>query len=279
MSKKNSTLEADIAQPVDVEETQALATVEAGGELALNDMYEADAGAGLEDMGSGDVATPFLSVLQKGSPQVDETDKRYIAGARPGMILNTLTGELYDGKTGIRVIACGYQKLYTEWTPRDSGGGFKGHHHESSATIATSTVDDKGKRHATNGNLLVDTAYYFVLAVPDSGPFQAMVSMSSTQLKKSRKWNSLMKGILLKKKDGRSFNPPMFSHAYLLKTEPESNDQGSWYGWNITADGMVTDRDLYDIARAFNEQVKSGTVRTGPPPQDGDAATTGDVPF
>jgi hypothetical protein len=283
--QKTATTEADSAQTPEVEpvetqdQTMAVTTVEGALPVALNDMYAEDAGAGLDDMSASDLAMPFLAIIQKSSPQVDELNtQKYMPNAKAGMILNTLTGDLYDGKTGVPVLACGYQKLFTEWTPRDQGGGFQGHHHEDSPVIKNSKVDDKNKRHTPNGNLLVDTAYYFTLAVPDSGMFQAMVSMSSTQLKKSRKWNSLMKGIVLKTKAGKSFTPPMYSHIYLLQTEPESNDQGSWYGWKITTVKMLDDMDLLQLAKKFNDQIKSGAVRTGPPPSE-EAQATSDVPF
>lgn len=279
MSKQKNTVtaEAEISEPIETQ-TTAVSTVESGLPAELNEMYEADAGAGVDEMSGADLAIPFLSIIQKMSPQVDETTPKYIEGAKPGMILNTLTNELYDGKVGIPAIACGYQKLYTEWTPRDQGGGFLGHHHEDSLVVKNSKVDEKNKRHTANGNILVDTAYYFVFAMPKDGMFQAIVSMASTQLKKSRKWNSLMKGIILRNKAGKAFTPPMYSHVYLLQTEPESNDQGSWYGWKITTVKMVDDVDLMQTAKRFNEQVKSGAVRTGPPPSE-ETASNPDVPF
>jgi hypothetical protein len=229
---------------------------------------------------------PFLTILQKGSPQVDDTSKKYVEGAKAGMIYNTLTGELYDGKgAGIHVIPCGYLKQYTEWTPRDEGGGFLGHHAEGSSVVKNSTVDDKGKRwtagHKTN---LVDTAYYFLLVRVGDAWSQAMLSMSSTQLKASRKWNSLMSGIVLKNRDGKTFKPPMFSHVYLMKTIAQENDSGSWYGWEITNAGIVADAEAYGVAREFHKQVASGAVRTGPPPSEetvagGAGGANSDVPF
>src|SRR4051812_47524770 len=59
-------------------------------------MYEADANAGLEGAKATDFAIPFIVVLQKGSPQVDEQSGQAIEGARQGMLYNTVTGRLYD---------------------------------------------------------------------------------------------------------------------------------------------------------------------------------------
>lgn len=272
MSKKN----VSVAEPEE-SETALVATV-GGVPAEVAELFEQDAGAGTSDMSAGDLAMPFLTILQKMSPQVDDTSPKYIDGARAGMILNTLTGELYDGKVGIEGIVCGYQKLVTKWGPRESGGGFKGHLIEDSDVYRTSTINDKNKRIASDGDLLIDTAYYFIIAKPQTAPFQAMVSMSSTQLKKSRKWNSLMKGIILKTASGKSFNPPMYSHVFLLQTEPEQNDQGSWYGWKITTARMVDDPDLVQQARAIHDQVKSGQIKTGAPPAES-VENNPEVPF
>ena len=59
-------------------------------------------GAGLENIGSQDVALPFLKILSQLSPQVTAGDSKYIANARPGMIYNTVSDQLYDGAKGIR---------------------------------------------------------------------------------------------------------------------------------------------------------------------------------
>ena len=44
----------------------------------------------------------------------------------------------------------------------------------------------------------------------------ALISMKSTQLKISRKWNSMMAGIKMKGKNGM-FTPASFSHEYKLR--------------------------------------------------------------
>ena len=43
--------------------------------------FAADAGAGMEGAGQESFAIPFLSVLQKGSPQVDEASGAALEGA------------------------------------------------------------------------------------------------------------------------------------------------------------------------------------------------------
>ena len=81
-------------------------------------IFEQDAGKGLENMGQDDLALPFLKVLSRQDPTLDDLE-----GAKAGDILNTVSNQVYSGKTGIRVIPCHYQRRFVEWAPRGSGSG------------------------------------------------------------------------------------------------------------------------------------------------------------
>jgi len=70
-----------------------------------------DDAKGFDNMTQDDLALPFVRILGQLSPQVTDGDAKYIDGAKPGMIYNTVTSELYDGKKGIKVIPCYYKKI------------------------------------------------------------------------------------------------------------------------------------------------------------------------
>ena len=59
---------------------------------------------GFDNVDSKSLALPFLKVLGQLSPQVTQGDSQFIESARPGMIYNTVTDELYNGQKGIVVI-------------------------------------------------------------------------------------------------------------------------------------------------------------------------------
>lgn len=241
---------------------------------ATMDAFEQDQGAGV-DFSPADMAIPFLVILQSGSPQVKRGDQQ-IEGASEGDIYNTVTNELYGPDDGIHVIPCGFQKAYVEWRDRESGGGFVAQHFNESI-LSSTKKDDKGRDILPNGNVIVTTAYHFVILVTGPGSWEkAVISMSSTQLKKSRKWNSLIAGIKMQGKKG-PFTPPMFSHIYHLTTTPEKNEKGQWSGWSIRIERVIDDPQLYAEAKLFNEQVKAGKVVTAAPPSQ--ETDTGDVPF
>ena len=89
--------------------------------------YAADAGAGMENTSADSFAIPFLGVIQTNSPQVDKNDAKFIKGAEAGMLLNTVTGKLYDGEKGALFVPAAYRRMFLQWGPRQGeGGGFKG---------------------------------------------------------------------------------------------------------------------------------------------------------
>ncbi len=223
-------------------------------------MFEDDAAKGLGAIGQEDLALPFLKILGQLSPEVNKRDGKYVEGAEPGMIYNSVSGELYDGVKGIDVIPCFYKLEYIEWKDRGEGLGAPVAIYDSSSDIMSKTKPDANyKDRLPNGNYIEKTASHFVIVAGDS-PSTALISMKSTQLKISRKWNSMMSGIKMKGANGM-FTPASFSHIYKLKTTQMSNDKGTWFGWEVSKVGPVTDKGLYDQAKGFSENISKGSVK------------------
>ena len=225
-----------------------------------SNIFEDDAAKGLGTIGQEDLALPFLKILGQLSPEVNKRDGKYVEGAEPGMIFNSVSGELYDGVKGIDVIPCFYKLEYIEWKDRGEGLGAPVAIYDSSSDIMSKTKPDANyKDRLPNGNYIEKTASHFVIVSGDS-PSTALISMKSTQLKISRKWNSMMSGIKMKGANGM-FTPASFSHIYKLKTTQMSNDKGTWFGWEVSKVGPVTEKGLYDQAKAFSENISKGSVK------------------
>ena len=223
-------------------------------------MFEDDAAKGLGKIGQEDLALPFLKILGQLSPEVNKRDGKYVEGAEPGMIYNSVSGDLYDGVKGIDVIPCFYKLEYIEWKDRGEGPGAPVAIYDSSSDIMSKTTPDANyKDRLPNGNYIEKTASHFVIVTGDS-PSTALISMKSTQLKISRKWNSMMSGIKMKGANGM-FTPASFSHIYKLKTTQMSNDKGTWFGWEVSKVGPVTDKGLYDQAKGFSDSISKGSVK------------------
>ena len=232
---------------------------EKAGAVAISS-FEIDSGKGLGNIGQDDLALPFLKILGQLSPEVNKRDGKYVKGAEPGMIFNSVTGELYDGAKGIQVVPCHYKLEYIEWRDRGEGSGAPVAIHSSSSDVMTKTTRDASfKDRLPNGNYIERTASHFVI-VNGQTPSTALIAMKSTQLKISRKWNSMMAGIRLKGKNGL-FTPASFSHIYQLKTIQQSNDKGTWFGWEVSKIGPIQDTTLYQQAKTFAENVSKGDVK------------------
>ena len=244
-------------------------------DVALTGMFEEDANTSFGNMDSDDYALPFLRVLGQLSPECNKRDAKYVDGAEPGMIFNTVTKQLYDGEAGVNIIPCYYKREYVEWSDRGEGTTAPvAIHSVDSGIIKEATRDASYKDRLPNGNYLENTASYFVLI--DDGT-SALISMKSTQLKVSRSWNSMMNSIKLKGKNGM-FTPAMYSHIYNLKTVQQSNDKGTWFGWTIEKVGPVQDKHLYGAAKSFASSVNKGDV-TAKHGGDGEAKSKDEVPF
>tara|TARA_B000000441_G_C21724181_1_gene341257 strand:+ start:279 stop:1025 length:747 start_codon:yes stop_codon:yes gene_type:complete len=226
------------------------------GALATN-LFEADANQGAQNISQEDLALPFLKILGQLSPEVNKRDGKYVEGAEPGKIINTVTNELFDD---IDVIPCHYKRQYIEWQDRGTSSGAPVAIHEADSDIVSTTTRDKGyKDRLPNGNYLENTANHFVLLC-GKNPQTALLSMKSTQLKVSRKWNSMMMGIKMQGKNGL-FTPPTYSHIYNLKTVQMSNDKGTWFGWDVSKKGPVDQEDLYGMAKNFALSVGKGETQ------------------
>ena len=211
---------------------------------------------------SRDLAIPYINILQSNSPQLNPSKAEHIEGAKPGQFFNTVTQEVTNS---IDVVPVFYQLKYVEWKPREQGGGFV-EGHDASSGILTQTKRDPmtNKDVLSNGNYIATTAYHYILVKGNDGSWsQAVVSMTSTQLKKSRRWNSLMLSQKVKGPSGM-FTPPTYAVIYKLTTVSESNDRGSWFGYQIEKVGQVEDANLYNEGKSFSTAASRGDVEAKP---------------
>jgi hypothetical protein len=265
---------------------------------------QADAQEFRETMTREDMAIPFIQVLQQLSPQCVEGDPAYIDGAKAGMFLNTVTGELFDGKgDGIRLVSIAYKASYIEWVPRNAGGGFVNEYDVAEgASIRTQRNDigldiiQTGSPQGTPGNQLSYTHTHYVFVVRADGTYEpALLTMTSTQVKHSKKLNFQIANLKL---PGSATPAPRFFGVWRGQTEMNKNDQGIWYTWKFSREGSILDLGelgsaLYAAAKDFARSVAAGETKAdyaktdagaagsgegGNPEVDGDDSG-GDVPF
>jgi len=239
----------------------------------LEDILQ-DAGAGANNMATGDIGIPYLAVLQTNSPQVNPGHAKYVEGAQAGMFYNTATGEVYDGrKEGIILIPCAYERKFVEWKDRDSGeGGFVGEHPIESNMAAQQTQKNaKGRPCLPNGNMIYETAYqYCLLRNPSSGRLeQVVVTLKSTMLKKNRRWNNQILSATI---PGTNTQAPRWMFPYLVKTQLESKGENSWFNIDPERQEEPVSVDEYRMGKEFFTLHAQGLVQRAAEP-DADAAS------
>ena len=73
-----------------------------------------------------------------------------------------------------------------------------------------------------------------------------------------------MKTIGIPDGKGGMARPPMHGVVYHLTSVLQKNDKGSWYGWVVTMDRIMGQKDktLYLSAKDFSGNVSKGNVQT-----------------
>lgn len=256
--------------------------------------FEDDAGSGLEGVDSKSLAIPFIALLQPLSPQCEDPKDGGIEGAKAGLFINTITNELYSE---IEVIPAAFKREYLRWAP--NRGGFRG-------SLPATDVDLNKVPGMSNHNgrllmdvvdgqpvfdnegrpkfdFLSDTRNHFVLVKTSSGSWvPALISLSSTQIKKSKRWLSLISGLELTKADGiTKYVPPSYSHIYKITSVKEENDKGKWNGFSIALSRALdpsspADAAAYLKAKQFNLDVNAGAVEVSQPVDVGTEEAPGD---
>tara|TARA_R100001460_G_scaffold10186_1_gene24085 strand:+ start:64 stop:840 length:777 start_codon:yes stop_codon:yes gene_type:complete len=242
----------------------------------LDKMLEADAGVGLENITTDDMQIPFIRIIQALSPQLQKDDPLYIKGAEQGDIFNTVSQEVYKQDEGVIVVPAFFEKKFLEFQLRSSGGGF----------VRELAADDKDiamtNREGTiemlpNGNELVRTHQHLVIAMSADGTIApSVLDMKKTQLKVSRRWNTLKNSARLP--SGALM--PIYGTAWQLTTVLEANDQGKWFNYKLDRINDVTPEieKMMLEARNMYQGVAKGEVKMAAASAD-EIAEKDEVPF
>lgn len=227
-------------------------------------------GAGMEEFNAKTMAPSFFRVLQTNSPEVDEAHANFVNGAKAGMLFNTVTKELFDGKEGAIVIPCHFQRKQLRWAPRGSAQSYKGEVTEveaAEARAANKLVEyenrwyftDDGKVDDKKNDRLVDTRIHYVLIVDkDGGVKRAIFPLASTSIKPSSVWNAMQADRKITV-GGKMITEPAMFNAYTVTTVRKSNDKGAWYIPNFTW-LRRNDSNLLRLGGEFHDALVSGAV-------------------
>ena len=231
----------------------------------FNDMLAEDAGAGNEGVDQESVGIPFLRIVQKTSPMVEEGRAEYLKGAKPGMFVNTITKELYDE---IEFHHCAFNRRFIQWGAGASGG-FSREMTIAEFEIAKESgqfkkLDNRWYQPLPDGvvnpnkcDVVQDTRSHFGVIVTPGGAQPVIMALSSTQIKKSKQIMYVLNNAKITQ-GGKALTPPTWLTRLKLTTALEQNDEGSWHGLVVENDGFVFDEGLYVTCKEFHDIVQKG---------------------
>lgn len=201
---------------------------------------------GAENVTSEDVIIPRIELIQALSPARKKNDPGYIEGADEGMLFNNVTRELYGAE--VVVVPVYYTKQYLVWKDRKLGGGTNGFrgafNSKSEAEHAIAELGEEGLE-------ISDTAQHFVLVHHNGKWSEAVLSMSKSKVKVSKRWNSLM----------RLTDTDSFSRAYKLSAVTETNARNEqYYNYSISAMGFVP-KDVFERGEKLYSVISKGGVK------------------
>lgn len=225
---------------------------------AMAALLEGASGQGLELVRAGDAAIPNILLLQDISEQVKERSEDYIDGAKPGMILNSVSKEMYPGDKGITVIPVFFNKVWKLWKKRNKGGGHLGtFDSESEAKRAWESLPNKEDVD------LVETAQHFLLTHSDTRDSwkPALLSLKVTGLATSRQWIAAMQDVELPRRNGQgTYTPPSFGCMYQLTSKTRKGNSGEYFVFDFENVG-VTPYPLLVQAQDFYKLCSKGEVK------------------
>ena len=211
-------------------------------------------------MDASDVALPFIALLQSNSPEVNPGHSAYIEGSQSSMFMNTMTGDVYEGrKEGLLIVPCHYERKLVEWVDRDTGGGWVADYPTDHPIKNNVRKNEKGKDVLPNGNFLVETAYQYILVMdPSSGSWsQAVLGLKSTALKKNRQLNN---SIVTSKIPGTEVQAPRYMYPYTMRSVFEQKGENSWWNYEFKRVDEPVLPEVYRAAKAFAQMVASGLL-------------------
>lgn len=224
--------------------------------------------AGEEGLGysdrSEDSMVPILGILQDNSGEVKARHSKHIEGAKSGdLIIRSLGLVIPMGDTDppIQVQPCGFDHVWVRWEGEPGEGVPVGQYpfdDRPAEAVERPKSDGEGTEwRMPDGTRLVDTRYHYANLIGDDGSTMPIViPMSGSNHTPSRQWTALMKQFSV---PGRpKVRAKSFMRTYGIRTKFTQRGSQSWYKYEISDFGWVTDENLLreglNLFRAVRER-------------------------
>lgn len=245
--------------------------------------YGEDAGQGFENQDMSDRKLPIIELLQSNSPEVAESKGKVWAG----MFRNTVTGEVYEEVFFVPAVT---DHCWTEWIPRDDGGGFRGRHRKDAKIVADAVArndgraigklpvpqppDPKTNKPQPTHELVESFEIYGIIYDAKTNEVLgfAMIPFTSTKIKVYRAWNSAI-GNFAPTLGGKKLAPgqvPIFAHRVKMTSESETKATNTYMipvlspaeGGDDLKNSLIAKTDpRYVAAKKLHDDVLAGLAK------------------
>lgn len=253
-------------------EEKTLTTTQQGGAMARPSFIPVGNVEGTEVITRDDMQLPRLALAQAMSPQLKDSDPKYIKGLAIGHLFNSLTGQNFEKGPIEFIIIRADRPRFVEFVPRSEGGGMKD---------PNVPANDPRTQFGPNGEPPVATKFYdfIVLMLPFNreNPMDSVIGISfkGTQLKVARALNGLIK---IK-------NAPLYAGRYLITSCDDKNAKGEFKNFAIKQNGFVEDEATYALVKGMYDALQKvnvtidmdGVDREAAEPADGGGDTSFDT--
>lgn len=228
--------------------------VAASTEVTERPAYMGDQNRGSEEVTIQDVTIPRLQLVQDLSPQRKKNQAEYIEGCEEGMMFNSVTNELF--KNHVLFVPVYFRMEWLVWKHRDAGGGLQGVYATQELAVAAVGEHPLAGQTTEKGEPVLevqDTAQHFGLLLDPNSPAnepratEIVVSMSKSQLKPSRQFNSQI----------RIAEGDRWERYYRLQPVEVDGAKGTYFNWKVEQLGFVSE-EIFGRAESLYESVKSG---------------------
>lgn len=229
-------------------------TVASQTDLAERPSWMGEGTRGSEEVTIQDVTIPRLSMIQDLSPQRKKNAAEYIEGAEEGMLFNTVTNELF--KASVLFVPVYFRLEWLVWKHRDAGGGLQGVFATQEEAVEFVGQHPLAGQTTEKGEPVIeaqDTAQHFGLLLDPNSPVdnphatEIVISMSKSQLKPSRQFNSQI----------RIAGGDRWERYYRFSAVQVDGARGEYFNWKVEQLGFVSEA-IYAQAEALYESVRSG---------------------
>ena len=208
-----------------------------------------DAGLGLEDAAQDEFKLPLIKILY--SSNMPDGIEKTVTGTDvvEGCVFNQTSENAYDGKQGFFAVPCMYKRSFNEWQEMDEGNNRPVAVHKEKPLGLTRNGN---KDILPNGNYVEDTGNWFVLILDKDRNVidQGMITMKSTQKKKSNEWLQKIKSNTLLV-EGKALNPPMYKCIYRMKVARQESNKYKYFGWLIKFEDYLDDnKDIQSLTQS-----------------------------